>query len=232
MPLQALFLDVGDTLLTERSSRFAIYAEAAAARGLEAGPARLRELMVEAHRALPRHLDGAFRYTDPWFEAFIQRIFQAGLGLASERLPELCSELFERFEDPATFRLYDGARTFLSDMRARGLRLGVISNWSARLPRLLDRLELSDAFDVVLSSALEACEKPEPEIFTRALARLDVAASSALHVGDRPDNDVKGAAAVGLPAVLLDHGDRHAESGLERVRNFAELARYVEAQLP
>ena len=205
MPLSAAFLDLGNTLLSEHPGRPAIYTEAARAHGVTVDPARMAQLMAELHTQLPRELDGAYRYSDAWFRAFQRRLFVDELGLDARELPALSQELFARFEDPGTFVLYPGARELLESLRTRGLVLGLISNWSARLPRLLEALDLARSFDFVLGSASERLEKPDPELFRRALARAGVPAADALHAGDRIDRDVQGALAVGLQVLLVDH---------------------------
>lgn len=226
MTLEAVFLDVGDTLLRERPSRWEIYAAAARKRGADVDGARMRVLMGEAHRSLPRDLDGAFRYTDPWFEAFIARIFGGELGLPPAVVAEATTELFARFEDPSTFEVYPGLDALLHALRGCGLTVGVVSNWSARLPRLLAALGLADRFDFVLASALERAEKPEPALFERALERAGVAAKSALHAGDRPDLD-GAATALGLRFVLVDHHGHHGDATTPRVCSLTELADHV-----
>jgi putative hydrolase of the HAD superfamily len=212
MPLAAAFLDLGGTLLTERPSRAEIYAAAGRARGLAVDAARMTQLMVGAHAGMPRELGGAFRYSDAWFRAFQRRLFVDELGLDPQSLGAISEELFARFEDPRTFALYPGARELLRSLRARGLRVGLLSNWSARLPRLLAALELDDCFDLVLGSAAERLEKPDPAFFRLALDRAGVDAREALHAGDRIDRDVEGALRAGLQALLVDHEGRLAGS--------------------
>lgn len=232
-PLRAVFLDIGGTLLHEVPPREAIYAEVAAELGRSIEPAAMRRRMAAAHHALGRTHRGAFRYSDPWFEAFIAHVFGAeGLGLGDAEVTHATTALFARFEARETFRLYPGARELLAGLRGAGLRLGVISNWSARLPRVLAALELEDSFDVVLSSAIEGLEKPDPRLFERALARLDVPAESALHAGDDPEKDVGGALGAGLRAVLVDHSGRLAGAphAAPRVQDLGALARLVRAE--
>jgi putative hydrolase of the HAD superfamily len=234
--LRAVFLDVGGTLLREARPRWSLYAAAARARGLAVDDGSMRQWMRSAHDELPRELNGAFRYSDPWFEAFIRSIFRERLGLPEAELEGLTRELFDLFERGSTFRVYPGAHALLSACRARGLALCAISNWSERLERVLSALGLGAAFDFVLCSARERLEKPDPALFRLALARAGVPAAAALHAGDDPQNDGRGARAAGLSAVLVDHDDRLGEAaaagGFPRVRGLPELGELILSRLP
>ena len=223
--LRAVLLDVGNTLVHEEPSRFALYARAANARGIEIEERAMRSLMVKAHHALPAEVNGGYRYSDPWFAAYIERIFVGELGLAAAECPTITRELFDVFEHPDTFRLYPGALELLDDLRDAGLTLGVVSNWSARLPRVLEVLDVARRFDFVLCSAIERMEKPEARIFEAALERAGCSADQALHAGDHPEKDVQGAQACGLHAVLVDHADVLGDAGADcpRVGDLAQL---------
>jgi putative hydrolase of the HAD superfamily len=223
MTLKAVFIDVGNTLLYEKPSRFEIYAERARARDLQLDAKEMRLLMTRAHRELPREIGGAFRYSDTWFHSYIERIFHDYLGLLNTEIGPLRAELFGRFSDPATFGVFEGGMAMLDDWRERGLKVGVISNWSARLPALLDALDISRRVDFVLCSAIERLEKPDPLIFERALAKAGVRADEAIHAGDDFEKDVLGAQRVGLRAVLVDHEGSADRSRTPRVRNLDEL---------
>jgi REG-2-like HAD superfamily hydrolase len=227
MALRAIFLDVGNTLVREQPSRFEIYAMCARQYGLEVSTERMNQLMRAAHRELPREIRGAWRYTDRWFEAYIERIFGAELGLPPERLAPLERDLFARFSDPATFQLFPGAMELCDGLRARGLVVGLVSNWSHRLPRLVEDLGLSARTDFVLCSALERAEKPDAEIFRRALARAGTRAHEALHAGDDVEKDFHGASRAGLRAVLVDHARTRGDS-TPRVHSLPELGEWID----
>lgn len=220
MSARILFLDVGNTLLRERHGRHELYARCARAHRLDVDAARMRSAMVAAHRALPLRVDGAYRYGDAWFRRFIERVFCDDLGLPGRELADVQQELFSTFEDPATFELAHGARELVADLHASGVRTGVVSNWSARLPRLLDRLGFGGCFDPLVCSALACCEKPDPRIFELALERAGVAAADALHAGDDETND--GAAAqVGIRVLLVGP----ARAALDDARTFPPAQR-------
>lgn len=208
MPPRALLLDFAGTLATESPSRATIYAEAASARGRAIGEAEMGALMTRAHAELPVEVEGGYRYSDAWFRAFLERIFHRDLRLGRELLGDLEEELFARFSDAATFRLFPGVDELLERARRAGMRLAVVSNWSERLGDLLEDLGLARRFDAVLASATERLEKPDPALFRRAVDRLGVPAGDAVHAGDRLDLDVAGALAAGLRAVLVDRSGR------------------------
>ena len=180
--------------------------------------------MSEAHRTLPPEIEGQFRYSEGWFRTFIDVIF-GRLGFLGDGA-ELRRELFARFDSADTFRLFPETRAVVKRLKGAGIPIGVVSNWSARLPALMRALELEDAFDFVLCSAIEGLEKPEPALFERALARAGSAPERTLHAGDHPAKD-GAAAALGLQFVLVDHRGRHAESGAERVGDLIELLELV-----
>jgi REG-2-like HAD superfamily hydrolase len=223
MTIKAFFVDVGNTLVREVPSRFAIYAECARAHGVALETPEMATWMRRAHREIPQRVGGAFRYTDPWFTAYIERIFHHHLGIERGLLPELSRGLFARFSDPATFELHPGALEILDAARARGLAIGVISNWSARLPGLLHSLGVAERVDFVLCSAIEELEKPDPAIFLRALALAGVRPDEALHAGDDLEKDVLGARRVGIRAVLVDHAGDRAHLSYPRAGSLAEL---------
>lgn len=101
------------------------------------------------------------------------------------------------------FRPYPDAAPALDDLRRRGVKLICVSNWDCSLPRVLERCGLGDALDGVVSSAAAGARKPDPEIFASALALANCAPREALHVGDTAEEDVEGARAAGIRALLL-----------------------------
>ncbi len=238
MALKAVFIDAGNTLLYEKPSRFEIYAQAARRRGVDLATERMLDLMRRAHRELPREIEGAFRFSEGWFVSYIDRIFHDGLGLSRSDLPVLREEIFARFADPSTFVLFPGGVELLDGLRQRGLAVGIVSNWSQRLPGIIESLGLSTRIDFVLASAIQRVEKPSPEIFARACARAKVAPSEALHAGDDLEKDVWGARGAGLLAVHVDHKTRPTAgngvdpaTGSPRVGSLSELSELI-AHLP
>ncbi len=226
--LRALCLDAGGTLLHEAPSRWELYAAAAREHGLDSSPGQVRQAMIAAHDQLPRELGAHFRYSHGWFEAFIEQVFVQRLGLAPARLPQLERELFARFADPRTFRLFPGALELVRSARALGLKVGVVSNWSEALPGILAGLGLAEELDFAVVSALERCEKPERAIFELALARSDVNPREAAHVGDCPERDVRGAGALGMLTALVERSGAASASPADRTcADLFEVERWI-----
>jgi putative hydrolase of the HAD superfamily len=106
------------------------------------------------------------------------------------------------------FRAYPDAAPVLESLRRRGLRVVCVSNWDYSLPEVLERCGLAPALDGVVSSAAAGARKPDPAIFTHALEIARCSPGEAIHVGDTPQEDVKGARAAGIRALLLERETR------------------------
>jgi len=117
----------------------------------------------------------------------------------------------------------DDVRPALVSLRARGLRLIVVSNSNGRLHQLFERIGLLDAFDYVFDSHHEGVEKPDPRYFEIALERSGARAADTVHVGDLYHIDVVGARAAGITPVLFDAANLYPDADCLRVRSLADL---------
>jgi putative hydrolase of the HAD superfamily len=102
------------------------------------------------------------------------------------------------------FRAYPDVAPALRALRESGRRLLCVSNWDVSLRAVLDRCGLAAALDDIVTSAEVGARKPDPAIFRVALDRARCEPQEAVHVGDTPGEDVAGAKAAGIPALLLD----------------------------
>jgi putative hydrolase of the HAD superfamily len=109
----------------------------------------------------------------------------------------------EAMLDAIRFRPYPDAAPALRELRRRGVRLVVASNWDCSLPEVLAEAELSALVDGVVASAVVGVDKPDKRLFEAALRLAGCGASEALHVGDSPSKDVAGAAGAGIRPVLI-----------------------------
>lgn len=216
----AVFFDAGNTLFTEATSRAAIYCAAGRRHGIQIDEDSMREAMGRAHDLLPREIEGAFRYSERWFRVFVETVF-AGVGFHGD-FDALATDLIAQYRERTTFRVFDDVRPTLKRLKGAGIRLGVISNWSPSLPALLGKLGFESDFEFVLASALTRCEKPDSTIFRRALAASSLPPERCLHIGDRIDNDVLGATAVGIEARLIDRVGLHRDHP-QRIADFGAI---------
>jgi putative hydrolase of the HAD superfamily len=102
------------------------------------------------------------------------------------------------------FNAFDDALPALTELRNRGLRLVVVSNWDCSLAEVLARLGLREHVDAVVTSAEVGASKPDPRIFEAALSAAGCGPDDCVHVGDSAEADVAGARAAGIRALLLD----------------------------
>ena len=110
----------------------------------------------------------------------------------------------ETLMDAIRFRAYPDAAPALAGLRRRGMSVVCVSNWDCSLGEVLDRCGLGPELDGVVSSAVAGARKPDPAIFARALQLAGCEPEEALHVGDTPGEDIEGARAARIRALLLD----------------------------
>lgn len=116
----------------------------------------------------------------------------------------------------------------LSTLRASGYRLAVVSNSNGTLRHAFSRLGLVSLVDVIIDSAEEGVEKPDPRLFEIALECSGARSTNTVHVGDFYNIDVSGARAAGLTPVLVDEATLYANADCPRIRSIAELPSLVQ----
>lgn len=117
----------------------------------------------------------------------------------------------------------------LAALKARGLKLVVVSNANGRLRHLFDRVDLTKWFDHVLDSHEWGVEKPDPRLFQHALEQSRSHADRTVHVGDLYHVDVMGARKAGLrEAVLFDLAGLYDAVDCPRVNSLAELVEWID----
>jgi len=141
-------------------------------------------------------------------------------ALISDRLGVKLSA--EALVDAIVFDAYRDAELALHDLRERGMKLVVVSNWDCSLGRVLDRCGIT-GLDGVVTSAESGHRKPDPGIFASALELAGCEPGEALHVGDTPEEDGEGARAAGVPVLLIDR-----DGGAEGDDRIASLGGIVE----
>ncbi len=128
------------------------------------------------------------------------------LGLSIEIADSLSDKADELCFGPNSsyFRIFPDVIDGLEQLKMQGIRVAVISNWDTSLHRVLQCCGLAEKFELVLASLEEGVEKPDPGLFRIALGAMAVRPDEVLHVGDNPVDDLQGAWAAGMSALLID----------------------------
>src|SRR5690242_5683356 len=110
---------------------------------------------------------------------------------------------YEHFAEPGVWELYPEVPLVLAKLQSR-FQLAVISNFDGRLRLVLQHLGISKFFSHVFISSEIGADKPDPEIYRRAVALINLEAADVLHVGDDATRDWQAAATAGLAVFRLD----------------------------
>ena len=182
------------------------YARIASRHGIALDAARYDDAREAAALNLKRHPE--LLHDDTIWHRFTAEIF-VGMGGPEEIASECATEIEQGWEVSENFELYEDALAVLDELRAAQLRLGLVSNGIRDLSEFVAHHRLD--VDAIVGSRAHGYVKPHPTIFQAALQQLDVEPTEAAMVGDSLEEDVEGARALGMRAILLDREDRHPE---------------------
>ena len=197
----AVFFDVDFTLIRPGPRFHGVgYAGTCARHGVYVDPDAFDAAVAGAADVL----DSAVQlYHDDLFVNYTSRIITL-MGGSGPGVAVAAREIYDDWAHHHHFELYDDVPATLVTLRARGLKLGLISNSHRCLTSFQSHFELEGLVSVTVSSGEFGVMKPDPRIFQEALDRMNVFASQAVMVGDSLAHDALGARQVGMRAVLLD----------------------------
>jgi putative hydrolase of the HAD superfamily len=206
VPVRAIVFDVDFTLARPGPDLGPEGYERLGARyGLTLDPSRYDDARRAALVDLKRHPE--LDHDEEIWIRFTERIIE-GMGGAGDTYAAAC-EMEGAWAHAHHFELYEDAIPTLDALRDRGLKLGLLSNSARDLDEFVGHHGLT--VDAVLTSRAHGKTKPHETIFRRMLELLDVAVDEAVMVGDTVEDDVEGALAVGMVAVLVDREGRYPE---------------------
>jgi HAD superfamily hydrolase (TIGR01549 family) len=207
MDLRAVLFDVDFTLCRPGPELSAErYARIAARHGLTLETSRYEEAREAAVLNLKRHPE--LLHDESIWHRFTEEIF-TGMGGLEEIASECATEIEEGWAVSENFELFEDALPALEELRAAGLKIGLVSNGIRDLKEFVAHHRLD--VDAIVDSRSHGRVKPHPTIFQAALELLGVAPVEAVMVGDSLVEDVEGARALGMRAILIDREDRHPE---------------------
>jgi HAD superfamily hydrolase (TIGR01549 family) len=182
------------------------YARIASRHGVTLDPACYDKAREAAVLNLKRHPE--LLHDDSIWHRFTEEIF-TGMGGPEEIASECATEIEQGWEVSENFELYEDALAALEEVRKAGLRIGLVSNGIRDLHEFVahHRLEV----DAIVDSRTHGRVKPHPTIFERALELLGARPAETVMVGDSLEEDIEGARALGMRAILVDRDERHPE---------------------
>jgi putative hydrolase of the HAD superfamily len=204
---RAIFFDAVGTLFYLTKSVVDHYALVASEVGLKLDPAAFDRAFFSAWKQMPARsaIDGPRENDDKdWWRELVDLVLdRVAPGLDEIDRDNFFEVAYEHFAEAGVWELYPEVVDVLEKLRPR-FRLAVISNFDGRLRMILEQLGVSKFFSQVFISSEIGADKPDPLIYRRAAKFLGIESEEAVHVGDDPERDWKGATAAGLSIFQLD----------------------------
>lgn len=230
--IKAVFFDLFQTLARYEPPREELQARALGDFGIKVAPESLRRPLAVADEYIYEEIARSSlsqrskeEQMAVWVGYESRLLAEAGIEVDKQVILGLLDKM-RGFDTHMV--LYDDVLPALTDLKGRGIRLGLISNFDQDITALFEKLGLSPLLEVVVTSQEAGYNKPHPEIFEAALQRAGVDAAEAVYVGDQYRVDVLGANSVGMKGILLDrHGYYPAMTGSPRLQSLAQVVEYL-----
>ena len=97
--------------------------------------------------------------------------------------------------------LHPNILPMLSDLKQKGIKIGLITNCFSEEAKLIRESELFPYFDAPCLSWEEGVRKPDPAIYRTCLHRLGIAPENCLYVGDGGSQELEAARALGMQTI-------------------------------
>ena len=204
---EAIFFDAVGTLFYLSKTVGDHYALVGREVGLTLDAQQLDRAFFTAWERMPPRaaIDGPRENDDKgWWRELIDLVLdQAAPSLSELDRDNFFEVAYEHFAEAGVWKAYPEVLGVLEKLQPR-FHLAVVSNFDGRLRLILEHLGISKFFGRVFVSSEIGADKPDPEIYRRALKLIHLKPNRVLHVGDDPDRDWKAAAAAGLSVFKLD----------------------------
>ncbi len=210
--VKAIFFDAVGTLFYLSNTVGDHYALVAKEVGLTLAAQQLDRAFFTAWKRMPPRatIDGPRENDDKrWWRELVNLVLdQAARSLSELDRDNFFEVAYEHFAEAGVWKLYPEVFGVLEKLEPC-FQLAVISNFDGRLRFILEHLGVSKFFAHVFVSSEIGADKPDPEIFRRALKIAQLEPNQALHVGDDAERDWKAATAAGLSVFKLDR-EKHS----------------------
>jgi putative hydrolase of the HAD superfamily len=175
--------------------------------GLQLDAQKLDSAFLSAWNKMPRRAAIAGPRDDDdkgWWRELVELIF-AGVapGISELDRDNFFEVAYEHFAEAGVWQLYPDVLEVLEKIKPR-FQLAVVSNFDGRLRMILEQLGASKFFSHIFVSSEIGADKPDPEIFRRAIKFMNLRADEVLHVGDDAERDWRAAEQAGLSVFRLD----------------------------
>lgn len=219
---KVVFFDYGGTLAYMDPPPEVVWLRLLEELGFHADPDAFQKAFQEAQEITSRLSLYDYHGRMQEFWRLYDSLILERLGIADPKgvLEHAINAGFQRSE---WYHLYPDVRDTLKTLRAKGYRLGIISNNVDDMLARMKDLKLTHYFDTVTYSQEARADKPDPAIFRLALECARCAPEDAVHVGDNYEADVVGARRASITPVLIDRQEDLTGADCVRITDLRRL---------
>jgi len=223
MNVKAVLFDLGGTLV-KTAEVPKIFTRILAKCGIEVDTRQVLKAQSENEKEFDMSQGQIERGENFWPEWNARILERIGIG---ENVQFLAKKIDELWWDHANLELYPDVIETLTELKAKKIRTGIITNGLKRdYKRILELTSIAGLFDVTVG--VDACNraKPNKEVFLYAVEKLQVKPEETIFVGDSVKHDYEGAGEAGLKPLIIDRKG-NIPSNIHKIRSLSEVLSYT-----
>lgn len=230
LKIQAVLFDLGNTLV-ESWRPENVFQRILNSLGVHRSVSEVKEALAKTEAEFNAHgyrlLYGKLPYNEYWHKW--DSLVLEFLGITAEK--EIVEEILSKWFDYTECKMFSDVAETLLGLKKLELKLGLISTgYEEDIYAILEKTNLQrELFDVIVGVNTIKKEKPHPDVFRYALAKLNVKPIQVLFVGDNVNSDYKGAEKAGLKAVLIQRteSENYSAKGFRVITSLKEVFKYI-----
>lgn len=225
--IKAVFLDAIKTIFTPYPTEVGLYKNIIhKVLGREMSEEEIAPILSKAMKETER-LDAVKENSIQQWEHYPTRIAEL-LGCEKSECRAVGDKLrFETWGNPDNYRLFDDILPTLKALKEKNLYIACVSNEDGWLKDFFEHFHIGEYFQFIMTSAEVGIEKPNPQIFTKALSRTTFQPNEILFVGDSVISDYHGSQAVGMKPLLIDREHLNKDDNIVKIDNLEKVLEYI-----
>ncbi len=223
--IEAVLFDLGGTLIRNTLTIFETFQRILEQKNITISTTEIEKAFTKAQREIGDEFEngiGKIPCVELYWNWDVYVLKNLGIDNS-----KVAKALYDQWFHVCGLRTFPDVKPVLTLLKNKGIKMGIISNaYIEEIQQICEIVDLTHFFDIIVGSDTTARKKPHPDIFIYALRTLEITPGEAVFVGNKLEDDYRGAEKVGMTSFLIvREGD--VPENVRYIRTLTALTDYI-----